>query len=176
MKNKLIKSKLGYTLYLICKIIILIGATFLLIKTVNKYKYDYQQSVSFTQWLGSISLFFFAIEEIIIDLLILFGKRNISRHTPALFYMESSNIGFKNKGLSELSSIGIIWRLLALLIVMCLCISIILYGFNAAAIRYSYGDYDSAIFLLLVIIGGLLILVGVLIQFYKLYKCRIKKN
>ena len=89
MKNDLIKSKLRYTLYLICKMIILFGATFLLIKTVYKYKFDYQHSVSFIQWFGSISLFLFAIEEIIIDLSVLLGKRNSLKYTPSLFYMES---------------------------------------------------------------------------------------
>ncbi len=176
MKNELKKSKLRYTFYLICKMIILIGALFLLIKTVNKYKFDYQHSVSFIQWLGSISLFLFAVEEIIIDLLIFFRKQSILRHTPALFYMESNNTRFNNKGLSELSRFGVVWRLVTLLIVICLCISIILYGFNGAAVRYSYGNYVSAIFLLLVTIGGLFMLVGVLNQFYKLYRYRIKKT
>jgi hypothetical protein len=38
--------------------------------------------------------------------------------TPALFYMDPNTAGFNNKGLPELSSYGIIWRLLALLMVI----------------------------------------------------------
>lgn len=164
----MIKIRLRYALYLIFKIIILIVAAFLFIKTVNRYKYDYQHSVSFIQWLGSISLFLFAVEEIIVDLFTLLGKKNLLRHIPALFYMGFNNTDINKKRLSELSRFGIVWRLITLLLAMCLCISIILFGYNGAATRYSYGDYDSAVFLLLVIIGGLLMFSGVFILLFKL--------
>ncbi|UCH13936.1 MAG: hypothetical protein JSV22_12625 [Bacteroidales bacterium] len=168
MVNKTIKSKLRYTIYLICKVIILIMAAFLLTKTLIKHKYDYQHAVSFIQWLGSISLFFLAVEEIVIDFLTLLGKQNLLRHTPALFYIGFNNTGINKKRLSELSRFGIIWRIITLLLAMCLCISIILFGYSGAVTRYSYGDYDSAVFLLFVIIGGLLMLTGVFILLYKL--------
>jgi hypothetical protein len=65
-KNKEIpKYKISYTFYLIFKLNLIIGAAYFLYITMLKSNWDHQHPVSFIQWLGSISFFLFAIEEII---------------------------------------------------------------------------------------------------------------